>query len=136
MRKRLYVCQVVVGTVFLEPFADVLLCPQHHWLGQGGQRGTGVVNSEGLTWTQLDALCPGLLQKFDDVRVRPLLATPVMPGQVTSSIAARQSITQLLSRHRVLQGRTAKTEAGRRVHSHPRSERVPLRGVSRTLTSS
>lgn len=136
MRKSLYVCQVVVWTVFLEPFADILLRPQHHRFGQGGQRGTGVVDGERLTWTQLDALCPRLLQQFDSTRVRPLLATSIMPGQVTSSIAARQLVTQLFSRHRVLQGCTAKAEAGRRVHSHPRSERVPLRGVSRTLTSS
>lgn len=53
MREGLYVGQVVVRTVFLKPLADVLLSPQHHGFGQAGQRWTGVVHSEGFTWTQL-----------------------------------------------------------------------------------
>lgn len=51
--KGLHISQVVVWTVLLQPLADVLLGPQHHGLGQTGQRGTGVVHSEGLAWTQL-----------------------------------------------------------------------------------
>ena len=46
--------QVVVGTVLLQPLAHVLLGPQHHGLGEAGQRGAGVVHGEGLAWTQLE----------------------------------------------------------------------------------
>lgn len=51
--KCFYVGQVVVRTVLLQPLADILLSPQHHWFGQTGQRGTGVIDREGLTWMQL-----------------------------------------------------------------------------------
>ncbi len=46
-----------------------------------------------------------------------------MPGQVAASGATRQLVAQLLSRHRVLQGGTAKTEAGRRCEEEDGKER-------------
>lgn len=54
MGEGLNVGQVVVRTVFFKPLAHVLLSPQHHRFGQTGQSGTGVVNSEGFSWTQLE----------------------------------------------------------------------------------
>lgn len=62
----------------------------------------------------LDAFRAGLLQQLDRPRVRCFLTSAVVPGQVAASGATRQLVAQLLSRHRVLQGGTAKTEAGRR----------------------
>lgn len=53
MGEGLYICQVVVRTVFLKPLADVLLSPQHHRFGQTGQSRTGVIHSEGFSRTQL-----------------------------------------------------------------------------------
>lgn len=53
MGEGLDVGQVVVRTVFLKPLAHVLLSPQHHRFGQTGQSGTGVVNGEGFSRTQL-----------------------------------------------------------------------------------
>lgn len=53
MGEGLYICQVVVRTVFLKPLADILLSPQHHRFGQAGQSRTGVIHSEGFTRTQL-----------------------------------------------------------------------------------
>ena len=61
----------------------------------------------------LDALCAGLLKQFDGACVRCLLATAVVPGQVAASGATRQLVAQLLGRQCVLQGGTAKAEAGR-----------------------
>lgn len=53
MGEGLYVGQVVVRTVFLQPLADILLSPQHHRFGQTGQRRTGVIDGEGFTRMQL-----------------------------------------------------------------------------------
>lgn len=61
----------------------------------------------------LDPFRARLLQQLDRPRVR-FLTSAVVPGQVAASGATRQLVAQLLSRHRVLQGGTAKTEAGRR----------------------
>lgn len=68
----------------------------------------------------LDAFRAGLLQQFDCPRVRRFLTSAVVPGQVAASGATRQLVAQLLSRHRVLQGGTAKTEAGRRCERRKR----------------
>lgn len=51
MGEGFYIGQVVVRTVFLKPLADVLLSPQHHRFGETGQRRTGVIHSEGFTWS-------------------------------------------------------------------------------------
>jgi len=72
----------------------------------------------------LDALCAGLLQQFDGACVRCLLAPAIVPGQVAASGATRQLVAQLLSRHRVLQGGTAKTEAGRRCEERKTDDEV------------
>lgn len=71
-------------------------------------------HSPALRLLYLDALGARLLQELDSARVRCLLTAAVVPGQVAASGATRQLVAQLLSRHRVLQGGTAKTEAGRR----------------------
>lgn len=39
--------------VLLQPFAHILLRPQHHWLDQAAQRGAGVVNAIVVTATDL-----------------------------------------------------------------------------------
>lgn len=54
MGEGLDVGQVVVGTVFFKPLADVLLRPQHHRFGQTGQSRTGVIDREGFSRTQLE----------------------------------------------------------------------------------
>lgn len=41
----LHVDEVVVGTVLLEPLADILLTPQDHGPGQAAQRGACVVHA-------------------------------------------------------------------------------------------
>lgn len=85
----------------------------------------------------LDALRAGLLQQFDGARVCCLLAAAVVPGQVAASGPTRQLVAQLLSRHRVLQGGTAKTEAGRRWEEGERKkERNRKRWAERTMMSS
>lgn len=43
LREGLHIDEVVVGTVFLEPLADVLLTPQDHGPRQATQRRTRVV---------------------------------------------------------------------------------------------
>lgn len=68
----------------------------------------------------LDPFRARLLQQFDRPRVRCFLTSAVVPGQVAASGATRQLVAQLLSRHRVLQGGTAKTEAGRRCETTER----------------
>lgn len=62
----------------------------------------------------LDALGAGLLKQFDGTRVSCPLPVTVVPGQIVTSGVTRQLVAQFLSRHCVLQGGTAKTEAGRR----------------------
>lgn len=93
--------------------------------------------SGALVWTSLylDALSAGLLQQFDSSRVRCLLAAAVVPGQVAASGATRQLVAQLLSRHRVLQGGTAKTEAGRRWEKRKEGEKNRKREAEGTLIS-
>lgn len=76
----------------------------------------------------LDPFCAGLLQQFDRPCVRRFLTSAVVPGQVAASGATRQLVAQLLSRHRVLQGGTAKTEAGRRCEMTKRRGRADKGG--------
>lgn len=91
--------------------------------------------SGALVWTSLylDALSAGLLQQFDSSCVRCPLAAAVVPGQVAASGATRQLVAQLLSRHRVLQGGTAKTEAGRRWEKRQEGEKNRKRQAEGTL---
>lgn len=51
--ERLDVDEIVVWAVLLQPFAHILLGPQHHWLDQAAQRGAGVVNAIMVTATDL-----------------------------------------------------------------------------------
>lgn len=45
--------EIVVWAVLLQPFAHILLGPQHHWLDQAAQRGAGVVDAIVVTATDL-----------------------------------------------------------------------------------
>lgn len=49
----LNVDEIVVWAVLLQPFAHILLGPQHHWLDQAAQRGAGVVDAIVVTATDL-----------------------------------------------------------------------------------
>lgn len=51
--ERLDVDEIVVWAVLLQPFAHILLGPQHHWLDQAAQRGAGVVDAIVVTATDL-----------------------------------------------------------------------------------
>lgn len=43
--ERLNVDEIIVRTVLLQPFAYILLAPEHHRLGQAAQCGAGVVDA-------------------------------------------------------------------------------------------
>jgi len=43
--ERLDVDEIVMRAVLLQPFAHILLGPEHHRLGQAAQRGAGVVDA-------------------------------------------------------------------------------------------
>lgn len=45
--------EIVVRAVLLQPFAHILLAPQHHWLGKAAQRWAGVVDAIVIAATAL-----------------------------------------------------------------------------------
>ena len=51
--ERLDVDEIVMWAVLLQPFAHILLGPEHHWLGQAAQRGAGVVDAIVVAGTAL-----------------------------------------------------------------------------------
>lgn len=51
--ERLDVDEIIMRAVFLQPFAHILLGPEHHWLGQAAQCGAGVVDAIVVTGTAL-----------------------------------------------------------------------------------
>lgn len=51
--ERLDVDEIVVWAVLLQPFAHILLAPQHHWLGKAAQRWAGVVDAIVIAATAL-----------------------------------------------------------------------------------
>lgn len=51
--ERLDVDEIIMRAVLLQPFAHILLGPEHHWLGQAAQRGAGVVDAIVVTGTAL-----------------------------------------------------------------------------------
>lgn len=53
MGERFDIDEIVVWAVLLQPFAHILLGPQHHWLDQAAQRGAGVVDAIVVTATDL-----------------------------------------------------------------------------------
>ena len=53
LREDLYVGQVVVWTVFLQPSADILLGPQYNWPDEAGLSGAGVVDPIVVTGIRL-----------------------------------------------------------------------------------
>lgn len=67
--------EVVVGTVFLEPLADVLLAPQDYRPCQASQRGARVVQAVVVIQPALWGLCAGLLQELDGPAAGCPLAT-------------------------------------------------------------
>lgn len=68
--ERLDVDEIVVWAVLLQPFAHILLRPQHHWLDQAAQRGAGVVDAIVVTATDLRGVRGESISGIDPARMK------------------------------------------------------------------
>lgn len=65
VREGLDIGEIVVGTVFLQPLAHVLLSPQDDGFSEAAEGRTGVIDAVLIAGSDLGHLSAGLFQQFD-----------------------------------------------------------------------